>query len=153
MHILWEKGLSFSLVYISMKSTFPCKPERSEKMVKTSKFVSQKKKNWRQTIKTITNEFECFDVRPPLHCNFCFFLQQKSNKSCTELFLLISCLKIFNYKFNYKVKDINKTNKIHKTTMVKRLLKIAKWLLIMNKWLPPFFITLNWFWRIKQLKN
>ena len=29
-------------VYISMKSTFPFKPESSEKMVKTSKFVSQK---------------------------------------------------------------------------------------------------------------
>ena len=29
-------------IYISMKSTFPFKPESSEKMVKTSKFVSQK---------------------------------------------------------------------------------------------------------------
>ena len=65
-------------IYISMKSTFLFKPESSEKMVKTSKFVSQKqnKKNWRQTIKTITNEFKHFDVRP-LHCNSCFFLQEK----------------------------------------------------------------------------
>ena len=29
-------------IYISMKSTFPFKPESSEKMVKKSKFVSQK---------------------------------------------------------------------------------------------------------------
>ena len=29
-------------IYISMKSTFPFKPESSEKMVKTTKFVSQK---------------------------------------------------------------------------------------------------------------
>ena len=29
-------------IYISMKSTFPFKPESSEKMVKISKFVSQK---------------------------------------------------------------------------------------------------------------
>ena len=29
-------------IYISMKSTFPFKPESSEKMVKTSKFVLQK---------------------------------------------------------------------------------------------------------------
>ena len=71
-----------------MKSTFPFKPESSEKMVKTSKLVSKrqkKRKKRRQTIKTITNEFECFDVRP-LHCNSCFFLQQKNNKSCTALF-------------------------------------------------------------------
>ena len=32
-------------IYISMKSTFPFKPESSEKMVKTSKFVSQKQNN------------------------------------------------------------------------------------------------------------
>ena len=31
-------------IYISMKSTFPFKPESLEKMVKISKFVSQKQK-------------------------------------------------------------------------------------------------------------
>ena len=91
-------------IYISMKSTFPFKPESSEKMVKTSKFVSQKqnntKKNWRQTIKAITNEFECFDVRP-LHCNFLLFTTKKNNKSCTALFLLISCLKTYSNKFSH----------------------------------------------------
>ena len=42
-----EKIELFIDVYISMKSTFPFKPESSEKMVKTSKFVWQKqnKKN------------------------------------------------------------------------------------------------------------
>ena len=44
-----------------------------------------------QTIKTITNEFECFDVRP-LKCNCCFYLQQQNNtalfyKSQTAFFL------------------------------------------------------------------
>ena len=72
-------------------------------MVKTSKLVSKrqkKRKKRRRTIKTITNEFECFDVRP-LHCNSCFFLQQKNNKSCTALFLLISYLKyMYNNKFS-----------------------------------------------------
>ena len=37
-----EKIELFIDVYISMKSTFLFKPESSEKMVKTSKFVSQK---------------------------------------------------------------------------------------------------------------
>ena len=52
-----------------MKGTFPFKPESSEIMAKTSNLscknkTKEKKKNWRQTIKTITDEFECFDVRP-----------------------------------------------------------------------------------------
>ena len=65
-----------------MKSTFPFKPESSEKMVKTSKFLSKKqnkRKKRRQTIKTITNEFECFDVRP-LHCNFSSFYNKKQQE-------------------------------------------------------------------------
>ena len=36
----------------------------------------------------------------PLHCNFCFFFKQKNNKSCTAVFVLILCLKIYN-KFYY----------------------------------------------------
>ena len=81
-------GLSIG-IYISIKCLMS---ESSEKMVETSKFVSQKQnKNWRQTIKTITNEFECFGVRP-LHCNFYFFLQQKNNKSCVALvYRITSC--------------------------------------------------------------
>ena len=66
-------------------------------MVKTSKFKSCKnktKQNWRQTIKAIKNEFECFDVSL-LHCSSCFFLQQQNNKSCTALFLLISFVIVF----------------------------------------------------------
>ena len=61
-----------------MKSTF--KPESSEKMVKTSKFVSQKQNKTKKIdVKQLkTNEFECFDVIL-LHCSFCFFLQQKNN--------------------------------------------------------------------------
>ena len=63
-----------------MKSTFLFKPESSEKMVKTSKFVSQNKtKKLTITIKTIKNEFKCCDVKP-LHCNFCFFLQQQKQQ-------------------------------------------------------------------------
>ena len=50
--------------------------------------------------KTIRNEFECFDVKP-LRCNFCFFLHQKNNKSCNALFLLMSCLKLYNNKFSH----------------------------------------------------
>ena len=104
MHILLEKGLSFSLVYIfPWKVHFLVSQNAQRKWYKhqnlSSKNKTKQTKNWRQTTKTITNEFECFDVRP-LHCNFCFFLQQKSSKSCTELFLLISCLKIFIYKFS-----------------------------------------------------
>ena len=83
-----------------MKSKFVFKLESSEKMVKTSKFVSQKqnktKKNWRQTIKT--SEFECFDVRP-LPCNFFSFFKQKTRS--TALILLISCLKIYHNKFSH----------------------------------------------------
>ena len=86
-----------------MKSTFLFKPESSEKMVKTSKFVSQKQKKTKKKMtsnkKTITNGFKCFDVRP-LHCNFSSFYN-KNNKSCTALFLLISCLKIYNNKFSH----------------------------------------------------
>ena len=37
-------------VYISMKSTFPFKPESSEKMVKTSKFVLQKQNKQKKNI-------------------------------------------------------------------------------------------------------
>ena len=48
----------------------------------------------------MTNEFECFDVRP-LHCNFCFFLQQKKATRNNCAFLLISCLKIYNSKFSH----------------------------------------------------
>ena len=39
----------FHDVYISIKSTFPFKPESSEKMVKTSKLVLQKQKNKKLT--------------------------------------------------------------------------------------------------------
>ena len=57
-------------------------------MVKTSKLVSQKqnktKKNWRQTIKTLISEFECFDVRP-LH-----FLLLFTTKKQQELYCAIS---------------------------------------------------------------
>ena len=40
-------------VYISMKSTFSFKPESSEKMVKASKFVSQKKTKKQENEKKI----------------------------------------------------------------------------------------------------
>ena len=74
---LLKKGLIFPLVYI-----FPWKLHISlkvyffmwrsvEKMVKTSKFVSQ---NWSQTIKTNSIILTWDD------CNFCFFLLQQSNK-------------------------------------------------------------------------
>ena len=42
-------------------------------------------KNWRQTIKTITNEFECFDVKP-LHCNFSSFHKQKTTRVVLHFF-------------------------------------------------------------------
>ena len=68
-----------------MKSTFPFKPESSEKMVKTSKFVSQKQNKTKEKLtsnnKNNTNEFECFDVRP-LHCNFSLY-----NKKATKVVL------------------------------------------------------------------
>ena len=40
-----ERIKLFIGIFISMKGTFPFKPESSEKMVKTSKFVLQKQKN------------------------------------------------------------------------------------------------------------
>ena len=89
-------------IYISMKSTFLFKPESSEKMVKTSKFVSQKqnKKNWRQTIKTITNEFECFDVRP-LYCNFASFYNKKQQELYCAFSTNIMLKNIYNNKFSH----------------------------------------------------
>ena len=105
MHFLLEKELSFSLMYIfPWKVHFLLSQKAQRKWYKhqnlSRKNKTKQKKNWRQTIKTITNEFECFDVRPLL-CNFCFFLQQKNNKSCTALFLLISCLKMYNKKISH----------------------------------------------------
>ena len=78
-----EKIKLFIGIFISIKGTFPFKSESPEKMVKTSnlscKNKTKQKKNWRQTIKTITNELECFDVRP-LHCNFSSFYKQKQQE-------------------------------------------------------------------------
>ena len=99
MHILLEKGLSFSLVYIFPWKVYFFLSAKAQmvngKNIKTclakTKQNKTKKKNWRQLIKTITNEFKCFDVRPQ-HCNFSSFYN-KNSKSCTVLFLLISCLK------------------------------------------------------------
>ena len=61
--------------------------------------TKQNEKNWRQTIKKITNEFQYFDVRP-LHCNFGFFLQQKQQELYCAFSTLTSCLKIYNNKFS-----------------------------------------------------
>ena len=94
-----EKGLSFSLEYISSLKVQARTLGESDK---TSTFVAQKqnKKKLTSNKKTITNEFRCFDVRTP-YCNLCFFLQQKNNKSYTALFLLISCLNKYNNKFSH----------------------------------------------------
>ena len=68
-----------------MKSTFPFKPESSEKMVKTSKFVSQEQNRTKKTITNELNEFECFDVRP-LHCNFSSFYKKKTTRVVLRFF-------------------------------------------------------------------
>ena len=66
-----------------MKSTFVFKLDSSEKMIKTSKFVSQKQNKTKQKLtsnnKNNNKRIRMFDVRP-LHCNFCFFLQQKKQQ-------------------------------------------------------------------------
>ena len=97
-------------IYISMKSTF-FKNLKAQKNGKNIKIyltkTKQNKKNWRRTIKTITNEFECFDVRPQ-HCIFSSFYNKKQQELyyafSTNIMLTIYIITNFHMLYYF---DIN----------------------------------------------
>ena len=103
-------GQAYILLHIYIVH-FLLSQKAQRKWKKTSKFVSQKQNkkiiNWRQTIKTITNEFECFDVRP-LHCNFSSFYNKKQQELycafSTNIMLTIYIITNFHMLYYF---DIN----------------------------------------------
>ena len=90
MQILLEKGLSFSLVYIFRWKVHFFLSQKAQRMVKTSKFVLQRQKNWRQTVKTISclkiynNKFShaLLFWSKCMHRNYCFRCKQHSYAAC-----------------------------------------------------------------------
>ena len=90
---LWDTRIACS--YLSAVIFFQARKLRN--------LLSRKNKtknNWCQTIKTITNEFECFDVRP-LYCNFASFYNKKQQELYCAFSTNIMLKNIYNNKFSH----------------------------------------------------